>query len=287
MIWHNSPGVTDAFTYLPWTLVLLAPGRWLAGDVRWALVVWTLVGVVAVLALGRWRSPAALAAACLLLLTPGSTTQVEQAWTEPLLFALLACWALLVQRGRTWWAVIPLALALASKQHTALLLPVLALWPGFGWRRTAVATASAGLLVLPWYLWSPADFWHDTVTLLVGFHPILFADTLYLAALHELGWLPPFWLTGIIVLGTIAAGAVVVLRRPPDLGGVIRWCALILFVANLVNKQAFYNQFWLVGALVLVSLAVPHTSAPEADSAVEDGRIRTARGSSSRPTTTP
>jgi hypothetical protein len=27
-------------------------------------------------------------------------------------------------------------------------------------------------------------------------------------------------------------------------------------VANLVNKQAFYNQFWLAGTLVVVSLAL-------------------------------
>ena len=27
--WVGSPGVNDAFTYLPWTAVLLAPGRWL------------------------------------------------------------------------------------------------------------------------------------------------------------------------------------------------------------------------------------------------------------------
>jgi len=32
---------------------------------------------------------------------------------------------------------------------------------------------------------------------------------------------------------------------------------LLLLVANLVNKQAFYNQFWLVGALVVASLSVP------------------------------
>jgi hypothetical protein len=30
----------------------------------------------------------------------------------------------------------------------------------------------------------------------------------------------------------------------------------VLLVANLVNKQAFYNQFWLVGAMVALSLAV-------------------------------
>ena len=49
--WTGSPGVADAFTYLPWTAVLLAPGRWLAGDVRWALMVWTLVAAVGIWAL--------------------------------------------------------------------------------------------------------------------------------------------------------------------------------------------------------------------------------------------
>ena len=81
-------------------LVLLAPGRWLFGDVRWALTAWTLAGAGLLLALGRWRRPAAWAAAATLLLVPGTTTQVEQSWTEPLLLALLAAWALLVSRDR-------------------------------------------------------------------------------------------------------------------------------------------------------------------------------------------
>ncbi len=263
MTWKHSPGVTDAFTYLPWMLVLLAPGRWLFGDVRWALLAWTVVGALAVLALGRWRSQAAWAAAALLVLMPGTTTQVEQAWTEPLLFALLALWALLVNRDRAWWAVIPLALALASKQHIVLLLPMLALWRDFGWRRTATSTGLAGALMLPWFLASPADFRHDTVTELLHFWPILSANTLYLAAMHELHRRPPLWLPGIVVLAVLALGAWLVHRRQPDLGQLLRWFALVLLVANLVNKQAFYNQFWLVAALVLVSLAVPaETSLP-------------------------
>jgi hypothetical protein len=260
MTWHGSPGVTDVFSYLPFTLVLLAPGRWLLGDVRWALVAWTLVGAACVLALGRWRSPAAWAAVALLLLTPGTTTQVEQSWTEPLLFALFAAWALLMARGRPWWAVVPLVLALASKQHIAVLLPLLAVWPAFGWRRTAVATGAAAGLVAPWFVASPTDFWHDTVSTLVSFHPILFADTLYLASMHELGRRPPLWLPALLILATIAGAAVGIHRRPTGLDQLLRWAALVLFVANLVNKQAFYNQFWLVGALVLISVAVPDGS---------------------------
>ncbi|MFI7589484.1 hypothetical protein ACIB24_20660 [Spongisporangium articulatum] len=284
MNWHDSPGVQDAFTYLPFTALLLAPGRWLAGDVRWALVVITVLGALAVRLLavrGGRREPgsadpapravvAAAGGAALLLLMPGTATQIEQAWTEPLLLACLAGWALGVHRlddGRGWslLAIVCLALGLASKQHLVLLLPLLAVWPRFGWRRTLASAVLGGLFVLPWFLASPADMWHDTVSMLVNFQPLLFADTLYIAAIHELSWTPPFWLTGFLVLGTWVGAALLIQRRQPDLAGVLRWAALVLFVANLVNKQAFYNQFWLVAALVVVSLAVVERPEPRVE----------------------
>jgi hypothetical protein len=265
MNWTGSPGIQDAFTYLPWTAVLLAPGRWLFGDVRWALACWTLVAVAGVWLLARgaaarhtgsgWVWTAASVTA-LLVFAPGTLTQLDQAWTEPLLLAGLVWWAVLVQRDRSWWAVIPLALACASKQHLALLLPVLLLWRPFGWRRALATGALTGVLIAPWFLASPPDFVHDTISLLVGFHPIKFANTLYLLALNTFGVTLPFAVTGVAVLGTLAAVCWTVWRRQPDLADVLRWLALVLLVANLVNKQAFYNQFWLVGALVVVSLAV-------------------------------
>ncbi len=264
--WSGSPGVDDAFTYLPWTAVLLAPGRWLAGDVRWALLVWTLVAAVGVWALAtgsrggsggpgsRWRASAVIA---LILFAPGTLTQVDQSWTEPMLLAGVVWWAVLVDRDRAWWAVVPLALACASKQHMALLLPVLLVWRPFGVWRTLATGALTGLLIAPWFLAGPQDFLHDTVTLLVSFHAILFANTLYLLALNVFGVTLPFWLTGLVVLGAVGAVTLVVRRRQPDLGELLRWLALLLLVANLVNKQAFYNQFWLAGALVVAALARP------------------------------
>jgi hypothetical protein len=119
-----------------------------------------------------------------------------------------------------------------------------------------VATAAAaGALVLPWFLASPKDFWHDTVSLLVSFHPIKFANTWFIAAQTELGRTPPFWLTGLLVLGALGLACVMVRRRQPGLSELLGWLALVLLVANLVNKQAFYNQFWLVGALVALAVA--------------------------------
>ena len=207
----------------------------------------------------RWQGAALVA---LLLFAPGTLTQVDQAWTEPLLLAGLVLWLVLVDRDHAWWAVLPLALACASKQHLALLLPVLLLWRPFGVRRTLATGALTGLLIAPWFLAGPQDFLHDTVTLLVSFHAILFANTLYLLALNVFGVTLPFWITGLVVLGTLVLVMVVVHRRQPDIGELVRWLALLLLVANLVNKQAFYNQFWLAGALVVVSLAVPPTGRP-------------------------
>jgi hypothetical protein len=263
MTWTGSPGIQDAFTYLPWTAVLAAPGRWLAGDVRWSLLVLSVVALACTAALGRGAAPAhaggtsagALTAITLLALAPGTITQAEQAWTEPMLLAALACWALLVRRGHPWWAVLPLAVGCASKQHLAVLLPVLACWQAFGLRRVLATSGLTGVLVLPWFAADPSAMWHDTVSLLVGFHPIRFANTLYLAAQHELAWTPPFWLTGLAVGGTLAVACLMVRRRQPDLAELLGWLALLLLVATLVNKQGFYNQYWLVGALVALAMA--------------------------------
>jgi hypothetical protein len=263
-VWVGPPGPIPYFTYLPWMAVLLAPGRWLAGDVRWALAVVTVAGALAVRALAGPRAAAvrgsartAAAMATLILLLPGSQTQVEQAWTEPVLLTCLAGAALALRRRWLPAAALLLALGLASKQHVAVLLPVLAAWPRVGLRRVIVVAGLSGALMAPFFLADPAAMWHDTITVLVNFPPLKFADTLFIAALHELHWLPPFWLTGALVVATVGSVSWTVHRRNPGAGELMRWCALVLLVANLLNKQAFYNQYWLVLALVVASWAVP------------------------------
>ena len=254
--WTDSPGVQDFFPYLPWMAVLTAPGRWLAGDVRWAVLAWSLVLFAGLWALARGQVERAAAVTAVLVLAPGALTQVDQAWTEPVLAALIVWWAVLVRRGHAWWAIVPLALACASKQHLALLAPVLRVWAPFGARRTLATGALAGILILPWVVADPTAFVGDTVTTLLEFHPIRFANTWFLYALNEHGVTLPFAVTGAAMVGAVAVAAYAVWRRRPDVAELLRWLALVLAVANLVNKQAFYNQFWLVGALVAASLAV-------------------------------
>ena len=264
--WTDSPGVQDFFPYLPWMAVLVAPARWLAGDVRWALLLWSVVLYVGIWALARGRVERAAAVTAVLVLAPGSLTQIDQSWTEPVLAAALVWWAVLVRRGHAWWAVVPLALACASKQHLALLAPVLLAWRPFGVARTLVTGGVTALLLLPWVLADPGAFVGDTVTTLLEFHPIRFANTWYLYFLNEWGVSLPFAVTATAMVGVVAAATYAVWRRQPPLAEVLRWLALVLAVANLVNKQAFYNQYWLVAALVAASLAV----VPRERSAGED-----------------
>jgi hypothetical protein len=258
--WLGPHGVHYPFTYPPWTIVLLAPVRWLTGDVRWSLVVATVVGVLLLQLLpgrtvGRQQRATVAGLGALVLLLPGTSTQVEQAWTEPLLFCLLAGIALAWTRRRFWLSVLLCAVAIASKQHLALMLPLLAAWPRFGWRRSLATAGGAVVLMLPWIVADPSAIWHDTVSLLVHFWPIHFSDTLYLAAINDLGWQPPFWLTGLVVAAVLAVCLWFVHRRDPEPPELLAWWALLLFSANLVNKQAFYNQFWLVGATLLIAWA--------------------------------
>ena len=48
-----APRRQDIHSYLPWMTVLVAPGKWLFGDVRWALLLWSLVLLLATVALAR------------------------------------------------------------------------------------------------------------------------------------------------------------------------------------------------------------------------------------------
>jgi hypothetical protein len=136
--------------------------------VRWALAFWSVVLFAGVWALARplpddlpstARTTALRAAipVALLVVAPGTLTQIDQAWTEPLLAAGLVWWAVLVRRGHAWWAVVPLALVCASKQHLALLLPLLLLWRPFGARRAVTTGALTGVLIVPCFIPSPTD----------------------------------------------------------------------------------------------------------------------------------
>ena len=245
----QAPGLRIGFPYLPMTAVLLAPFRLVLHDIRYGEA---LAIVVAAVLLRRCGTRRTLRLSPLLLCVPGLFFQVEQAWTESLLLVLLIGAGAVslrgwVSSGRWIAAGVLLGLALATKQHMWLLLPVAAVTLGV--RTTVMSAATGAVLILPWFLANPAAFWHRTVTDFLDIAPRADALTLWL---HERSGSH----TALAIVVLVVAYALVWLscRGVPHrfmLGG-----ATVLAGFDLMNKQSFYNQWVLVTWLLIAAAAL-------------------------------
>lgn len=242
--------VDDCFNYLPGTFLVPLPGRLLAGDVRYAEAVVLLAGVAALVWYAvRSRSATAAALAVLAGALPGSLYDVQQAWNETIVFGSLAAAGVLVAVRKPWWAAAALAVALCTKQHVVLLLPLWALWPAFGPKRALAAAAGAAAVTLPWFLANPGRFWHCVVDFFVELPAR--DDSL------SVWQLLPGPLRMVTVLALVAVAYVLVLRGMPRTpGGLLLGCGLVLAAFALANKQSFLNQWLLSAQLVVAGLTL-------------------------------
>jgi hypothetical protein len=268
-IGYPVPGLFDVYPYLPGTTVLLLPAWLLVGDVRYGLLAALVVAAVLVRRLAtaptstgtRARRPAPVppALALLLVLFPESMYALQQSWTEPLLVAALAGAVAATRAGRGVLAVLCVAAALASKQHIALLVPLLAVWPAFGPRRTLAAAGLAVVAVVPWIIVGPADFWHDAVRVNLDY-PVL-ANSLSVP-----GWLHQYGITlGYLPIAVVLAGSYLLAWRVRgDAAGFCAGSALVVLTLNVMNKQSFFNHYTLPMGLLVLAAACAARSEPSA-----------------------
>ncbi|AEH09666.1 hypothetical protein FsymDg_2266 [Candidatus Protofrankia datiscae] len=277
-------GLFDVYPYLPGTTLLLAPFHLLFGDVRYGLLAALVLAAVTVRRIAGvtapgWQArrdagtpgggaspwagttdsdsdpdvpdPAVPAALPLMVLViPGAMYALQQSWTEPLLIACLAGMVWAVRAGRPGWAVVTFALALASKQHLALLLPVAAMWPAFGPRRVLVAAGAAATLVAPWVLAGPADFWADAVTTNLGY-PVR-GDSLSVPGVLVHAGIT----TGFAPMPLALAGAYLLAWRVrADAAGFCLGAAVVLLTLDVMNKQSYFNHYTLPMALLVMTVS--------------------------------
>lgn len=259
--WPGSHGLQHEYPYLPMTSVLLLPAWLLTHEVRVGLLAASVLAVLAARRLaGTSQAGGPLRSFGPLLLVgyPLFAYQQQQSWTEPLLLALLGGMLLAVRAGRPRWAVLCLALALASKQHIALLLPLAVWWPAFGWRRTLAAAGTAFALVLPWLLAGPREVWDDAV--LLNLHYGVLRRGLDLPALAiRHGIVLGFAVTA---FGVGLAYLVAVRLLPRSAAGFAAGGGLVLLALDVLNKQSFFNHYTLpMGLFVFALLASPDASA--------------------------
>jgi hypothetical protein len=254
--WVHSTGLQAVYPYLPGTTLILAPFKWLLGDVRYGLLVAILLTSFAVRKLAP-QAPAALAA--LLLVMPHWAFLVDQSWTEPLLVMALAGAILALRHERPTAAMIALAVALACKQHIVLLLPLFAVWPMFGWRRAVGSACLAGLVVLPWLIAGPRDLWHDAVhaNLALGVE----RRALSLPSLFDRwGFVVGFWF---LLLLLAAAYALAMRRLPRTPSGLALGSALVMWTLDIANKQSFFNHYTLPLGLLVIAIAAADRASPD------------------------
>ncbi len=252
------PGISEngrihvGLPYLPVSLFLVLPG-YLAGDVRYALIVALLVSALLMRQIRGDRFM--LLAVSVLLFNPVTFYVIAMSWTEPLVLMLL-CGTIVAAARKSRWLPVALGLLLASKQYAPIVVPFTGfLVPSWGLKKQLKLIVQASLVALattlPLALWNFSRFWHDTVTfqLLQPFRP----DSLSFSVLMTRLGLPPIPFVAVaaaclvVIIWSLAA----VRRKEP--ANFACGFALVLLVFFALNKQAFCHYYFLVMASLLLA----------------------------------
>ena len=257
--WPQDPDPISMCRYPYWPASSLAvlPTRVAFGDIRYADLAYIIAAAVGVAALARDRAGALLGGVVLVV----GSLFVVLAWTEAPLIAGLALMLLATAQRRSWLAIVGFVIALATKQHVLLLVPLAAWWPAFGLRRTVVAGAVSLVVNLPWLLADPVAFFEDPVFFHLG-QPAR-PDSLSLTTIAlQLDFAIPFVVVAAV---TAAALGLAIWRAPRTASGFALGSASVLATFHLLNKQSFFNEYALVAMLLVMAVAARVRPAPAAE----------------------
>ena len=246
--------VMFGYPYPPLSLLLAAPGHFLAGDYRYAQLMAYVVAAAFIGYMGSSLFPKL--AAALLLTTPRGFFVLEQGWTEPLALLLLAITAFAMTR----WSHVaqwPAGLLLAIKQYLVLGVPLM--WR-FAQRRQPprqfflTAVAVVVLVTLPLASWHPRAF-VDSVLLLQTREPFRTDSLSYVS------WAARYGFGAASFVWSVAAGGLAVAAgwrlTPNTTAGFVLTLALAAFATFAFGTKAFCNYyFFVVGALCCAGAAM-------------------------------
>jgi hypothetical protein len=242
------PGeVSNGFSYLPGSALLLAPFNWAFGDVRYGLVAATLVAACGIFWLAKGDYAWLLGA--FVLLFPKFTFGIEQGWNDPVLLALVVVFVCLVVSARTRPANVVLTVVFACIQYGVFFIPLAARWAKHGWKRTALAAIGSSAITLPWMIPEWRAAWHSVVVYPLRLPARPDSLSLYTLALVH-GWRPSTMVLGLL---TGLALLVCLYALEPTAWGFCGSSAFVLATFVLWNKQVFFNDWQLVAMLVVLT----------------------------------
>lgn len=247
------------FNYLPLHLLLPLPFYVLWGDTRFGSIAWELIGLSLIYHLAKKElgdRPALLRLAELALLVfllqPRGLFVIEQAWGEPLIVgAAAASLYYFYDKPGGPLADILLAAMLAIKQYLVfMVLPLFILYK-FDWKRYATTGLAFILIVLPFIIWNPPEFFNRNV--LHFFRLPIQTNSLGLTAYFwEQGILIPRWFSPIMA-GVVSMSLGFLLRRF-GIVGYLHAVILTFLCLFLFGQQAFANYYYLLSFLQVTAI---------------------------------
>jgi len=259
------------FVYGPIVPFLSALG-WLVGDVRVscaAALAVTFLGLWLLARQGGHRLDAHRIVA-LAIASPLNVGMVTRGWVEIYIVAGVVLW-LALRGSRRRLATVSLGIAMLVSPLTLLMV-----LPGFIWSRRArreVAAAVIGAVVfaIPFALITGVGAFLSDI---VGFQ---LSMPMWPTALTVTAFA---WQSWHLALSSLVTGAVVLIAvaviawrgRPAQLGEVAVQTAVLLLATFLFAKWAFFNEYFMVSALLLAGLAGAEVALPVADVALPDPR---------------
>lgn len=190
---------------------------------------------------------------------PFSFAMFNNAWTEPFVVMTLALVIFLAVRGSRW---LPFAfgLFLSSKQYCVLSLPLsILLLPQPVTFKYALsfylkAFAVVAAINLPFFIWSPYDFWADVVVAQV-IQPYRGDSLSFMVPMVNAFHVVPSSVWGFLAAVPVAF---LLLWRAPRTPYGFTWSMAVMYVVFFAfSKQAFANYYYLViGALFIAVSAM-------------------------------
>jgi hypothetical protein len=162
------------------------------------------------------------------------------------------------QRWLQWCAALCFGMLISTKQYAALLLPFIYLIPRHGKRLLLMSLITPAVLLLPFILWNPQEFYHDTLKVHVEIAPRFDSLSLY-SAWHW--WLDkamiPFanFIAYSLVVGFVWWRRDLLIRGASCIAIFLSCCAVALFCFFLFANHSFLNYYWFASTLLLLAYA--------------------------------
>ncbi|KKR31731.1 MAG: hypothetical protein UT63_C0062G0002 [Candidatus Gottesmanbacteria bacterium GW2011_GWC2_39_8] len=249
--------IPDHFDYFPMAFVSMTPAVVLFKDPRYTFVLAEMATAMVIYYLAKRKDKKTRFAqimSLIFLYNPVSTFVIEQSWLDPLLVLGFSLFLYLYYLNKKILSIFILSLTFGVKQNFLPAVLFLTTLPRHNFKHILYTFILLGLIVAPFFFWSPNDFIRDTLLYPI-FRPLRFDGLTLFSFLYSLFGISRYPLSLFLpVMIILAIYLLKFSKRNP-----FAWSfsiALFFFGFFILFKEAFMNYYYLVSSLFIISLSL-------------------------------